>query len=237
MSTWSVRRAGGGPIPPTNFSWVAQHLLCAFAKPYLPEHVEFLLRLPLHTLVTLSPEAQPPNQLKTMTQWFPMFVPVMRAPTIDQLERFLGIIENARRNELIVGIHCYAGKGRTGVFLCAYLMKFANMKPETSIRVLRQYRPGSLESQEQVDMVYTFYHAVLSDSSIPRAGQVLTSVQYKSSHSPRKVAKVQDGLPPRHGRAPSGNAQDLAQRSHRNSETCPKQKAYLCMRCFRYRIS
>ncbi|CAG0901809.1 unnamed protein product [Cyprideis torosa] len=157
--------------PPINFSWIAHGLLCAFANPYLPSHVNFLLKLPLGILITMSPESQPPDYLKEKVQWVPMFVMVMRAPSLAQIDQFLKIVDSAQAEGKIVGVHCFAGKGRTGVLLAAYLIKYQNFPPSEAIDVLRAYRPGSLESQEQVDAVYAFGDIYLNRNRMWNPGQ------------------------------------------------------------------
>lgn len=43
-------------------------------------------------------------------------------------------------------VHCSAGKDRTGLFLCYFLMRRAGLQPEQAIRTVREVRPTALSA-------------------------------------------------------------------------------------------
>lgn len=61
-------------------------------------------------------------------------------------------IECARAGQNIV-IHCYAGQGRTGMFVAFMARQILNISPREAIRWVRQYIPSAVETPEQVQFV------------------------------------------------------------------------------------
>ena len=48
-------------------------------------------------------------------------------------------------------MHCKSGRGRTGMFLAAYLMRFQGMSVAESMADVRAKRPHSIETKAQED--------------------------------------------------------------------------------------
>ena len=48
-----------------------------------------------------------------------------------------------------LAVHCKAGLGRTGVLICAYLIKHHGFSPEEAIGYIRICRPGSVIGPQQ----------------------------------------------------------------------------------------
>ncbi len=71
------------------------------------------------------------------------------------IDRFLTETAKARKEGYALGIHCTAGKGRTGTMLAAYLVSQGYTAPE-AIAEVRRLRPGSVETEEQADRVAEF---------------------------------------------------------------------------------
>jgi protein-tyrosine phosphatase len=55
-----------------------------------------------------------------------------------------------------LAVHCYAGYGRTGLFLACMARRALGMTANAAIEWVRSYIPTSIESPEQVEMVKEF---------------------------------------------------------------------------------
>ena len=58
------------------------------------------------------------------------------APTFDQIDEFVGFVESKLAEGKKVLVHCYAGRGRTGTMLAAFLIH-RGMSGEAAIREIR----------------------------------------------------------------------------------------------------
>jgi len=79
----------------------------------------------------------------------------MAAPTVEQLKGVVSVISEQLAAGERVSVHCTAGKGRTGTFLAAYFIH-QGMKPAQAIDRIRSLRPGSIETEDQVAVLYSF---------------------------------------------------------------------------------
>lgn len=59
------------------------------------------------------------------------------APTFDQIDEFLTFVDSRLADAKKVLVHCYAGRGRTGTMLAAYLIR-RGMSPDSAIREIRE---------------------------------------------------------------------------------------------------
>jgi len=83
------------------------------------------------------------------------------APTFEQIDEFTGFVEAKHAEGKKVLVHCYAGRGRTGTMLAAYLIH-GGMSAESAIREVRMrakeaYGPvrGIIEP-EQEETLYQY---------------------------------------------------------------------------------
>jgi atypical dual specificity phosphatase len=143
-------------VRPRNFSWIEKPLLAAMARPDSPEELEWLRRQGIQILLSLTEE--PPRFDWVEDSGLLLFhVPMvdMEAPTIEQLDRSISAIERARQQQMGVAVHCGAGLGRTGVVLASYFVRQGHT-PAGAVARIRRLRPGSIETDEQAEIVQAF---------------------------------------------------------------------------------
>ena len=142
------------------FSWIEKDRLAAMARPGkqrdLAEDLAWLQSAGITLLVSLTEEPVPEEALEKFGMTG-LHLPVedFTPPTLDQIDRFLAEVDRAKLEDFALGIHCTAGKGRTGTMLAAYLVT-RGLSAEEAIAEIRRLRPGSVETPEQEERVTEF---------------------------------------------------------------------------------
>lgn len=141
---------------PSHFSWIERPLLAALAFPESEEELRWLKNQGIEVLLSLTEE---PPSARTVTSagllLYHVPVPDMTAPTQEELDRCISAIEKAKSGGMGVAIHCGAGAGRTGVVIACYFIEKGATADE-AIKKVRRMRPGSIETDEQLDAVKEF---------------------------------------------------------------------------------
>lgn len=143
-----------------DFTWVEEGLLAAMARPGgqrpLDEDLSCLRSAGIRVLVSLTAE---PIEEEALARYGieGLHLPVedFTPPTLEQIDRFLREVERARLEGRGLGIHCTAGKGRTGTMVAAYLVTRGRSVAD-AIAEIRRLRPGSVETAAQEERVAEF---------------------------------------------------------------------------------
>ncbi|MGA1974590.1 MAG: dual specificity protein phosphatase family protein [Conexivisphaerales archaeon] len=75
----------------------------------------------------------------------------MEGATAQALDEAVDLMGDGKGVKVLV--HCLAGMGRTGMVLCAYLIKVKGMNADDAIKEVKRLRPGSLKRRVQIRAV------------------------------------------------------------------------------------
>jgi atypical dual specificity phosphatase len=133
----------------SNFSWLIENQLAGVSYPHSEYVLALLKKQGVKALLSLSEKPVSPNLLaryEFRIEHLP--VPDFTAPTLNQVERAIAIIDGFLAQGLPVAVHCGAGLGRTGTILACYLVSRGSSAKD-AIELVRTRRPGSIEMPEQ----------------------------------------------------------------------------------------
>jgi atypical dual specificity phosphatase len=141
---------------PSAFSWIDKPLLAAMARPTDPDELIWLRQQGIQLLLTLTEDRLRRDWVEE-AGLLVFHVPMidMEAPSLEQLDQCVSAIRRANERQMGVAVHCGAGLGRTGVVLAAYLVD-KGMTAENAISRVRRLRPGSIETEEQAEVIEEF---------------------------------------------------------------------------------
>ena len=141
---------------PYGFTWIDKPLLAALARPDAAEELRWLRQQGIQVLVSLTEDPLRRdwvNDAGLMMYHVPM--EDMEAPTQEQLDACVSAINRALERNLGVAVHCEAGLGRTGTVLAAFFV-IKGMSAANAVARIRRLRPGSIETDEQLEAVELF---------------------------------------------------------------------------------
>ncbi|KAF5271768.1 hypothetical protein FQA39_LY08091 [Lamprigera yunnana] len=149
-----------------HFTWIVPKELAAMECPKTESDLLFLENKGIHLLITLSPETLPFSLKTSNLVKCNIFIEEFEAPSLQQILQFINICKTYRIQKQAIGVHCRMGRGRTGVMVACYLVRFYDVAPERAIINVRLLRPGSIETQEQERTVlryHDYYRRTCSD--------------------------------------------------------------------------
>ena len=138
------------------FSWVDTEVLAAMPRPrgddllhLADEGIDLLISL---TEVPLEPADLEAAGLESLHLPIEDFHP----PTMDQMVAFVDAVSARQQEGEQVGVHCTAGRGRSGT-LAAVWFVHSGMTSDEAIAHIRTLRPGSIETDAQLQAVHDYY--------------------------------------------------------------------------------
>lgn len=85
----------------------------------------------------------------------------MKTPrTLESLDRLVNAILELLRHNKNVMIHCFGGKGRTGLVAAALLIKSKKAPATGAVAYVRKLRPGAVETRQQLGFLVAYERMV-----------------------------------------------------------------------------
>jgi len=139
---------------PKNFSWLKRTKIAGSARPETEAELKAVKQEGISAIVSLTGAPLSPDVVNRFGFEY-LHSHVSGAPTVAQMHQIIQFIEqqNARSNPVLV--HCGEGKGRTGTILASYLASHG-LNADEAIRIVREKRPGSIQSAEQETLIHEF---------------------------------------------------------------------------------
>ncbi|MFX1510971.1 MAG: dual specificity protein phosphatase family protein [Promethearchaeota archaeon] len=139
-------------MAPLKIDWIVEGVLAAGNHPTFSDF-HLIWEQGIRAIVTLRSLPLPEEWLTNFQfEYLHLPVPDFSPPTLDQIDQFVSFIDGARKKAIPVLVHCFAGLGRTGTMISCYLVA-KGMKTREAIQFIRQIRPGSVETTEQVAII------------------------------------------------------------------------------------
>ncbi|MDJ0973726.1 MAG: dual specificity protein phosphatase family protein [Planctomycetota bacterium] len=137
-----------------NFSWIREGELAGMGMPG-PDAWTFLRAEGVRAVLTLT--ERPPLGDPAGAGLAYLHVPLIDfgTPSLENLQRCVTWIAEQTAAERPVVVHCFAGQGRTGTVLAAFLVS-VGLTPEEAIAEVRRLRPHSIETRGQEDAIRRF---------------------------------------------------------------------------------
>ena len=139
-----------------NFSWIIDGKLAGHEGPSSEQDLVWLKGqgvLALVRLIEKNKAEVSASQISKLGMWdLHEPVPDFDIPKPDQIDKIIQFIDTAISAKRPVGVSCKFGIGRTGTILACYLVR-KGYDADSAISAVRKKRPGSIETQEQVDAV------------------------------------------------------------------------------------
>ena len=139
---------------PRNFSWLEEFKIAGCARPETEAELKALKDQGVKAIISLTGTPLNPEILIRLGFSF-LHSHFSGAPGNEQLDRIIEFIEQKNAQSMPVLVHCGEGKGRTGTVLAAYLI-YHGLTADEAIRLVREKRPGSIESTEQESAIREF---------------------------------------------------------------------------------
>jgi atypical dual specificity phosphatase len=138
------------------FSWVVEGEIAGMARPdFRSEAIwTWLAEQNIGLVVSLTHNAPDQGELAANgLELLHLPVPDFTPPSKETIDDFLKHARFYRHEGKGIVVHCGAGIGRTGTMIACYLVD-KGFEPAEAIKLVREARPGSIETIEQERAVF-----------------------------------------------------------------------------------
>jgi atypical dual specificity phosphatase len=150
----------------SNFHWILEDKLAGMELPGLEvpliDDLLFLIGKGIHTIVSLTENpVEPDTHLARRFQWIHFPIVDFDIPDVDDALQLVKRLDEQIEQGQPVMFHCWAGIGRTGTMLAAYLIYKERQTALDIIGWLRQINRSYVQSVKQEEFLAEFYHYVM----------------------------------------------------------------------------
>ncbi|KAG6874366.1 hypothetical protein C0995_015102 [Termitomyces sp. Mi166 len=164
---------------PRFFQWLIPYHLAVMSTPRCEEDIDAIASpyLGIRHVLTLTEETPLPASWfrgKSISNTY-LPIPNYHPPSIEQMDLVMTLFNDETKLPLLV--HCGGGKGRAGTVAACYMVAFGFEKPHfdqtqptmaasEAVSLLRQLRPGSIETTQQEVFVSTWCSTIWKRQSV-----------------------------------------------------------------------
>ena len=146
---------------PRNFSWIEPSTLAGCGRPESVVELETAKKEGVKAIISLTSTPLNPGII-TRFGFTYLHSPLSPIPSTQQLTQIAQFIQSQKLQSHPVLIHCGEGKGRTGTVLAAWLV-YNGMHADEAIQLVREKRPGSIQSAEQESAIHELEKTVIRE--------------------------------------------------------------------------
>lgn len=137
---------------PSNFSWLIPNSVAGSGFPGSHSALRWLKQRGIDVILNLTEETLDRNYAERIgIKVLDLPMVNMEGATAQALDEAVDLMGDGKGVKVLV--HCLAGMGRTGMVLCAYLIKVKGMNADDAIKEVKRLRPGSLKRRVQIRAV------------------------------------------------------------------------------------
>ncbi len=141
-----------------NFSWIEENVIAGAHYPDDSSDFDYLRKNGIKVIISFKQnyhyQALP---AKVLNGFVIYYIPIedFSIPTDEQVREFWQLYQKHDKLRESIVVHCYAGCGRTGTMLAAWLLLKEKVKTgQEAIEMVRELRPCSIESDEQEEFIW-----------------------------------------------------------------------------------